>query len=155
MNKLYQWGVLMKKIISLIIVSVFVTNSVGCGTILHPERKGQVDGRIDPSIAVLDGIGLLFFLIPGVIAFAVDFSNGTIYLPGTEGSLDMEDGIREVHFEGELDMQRLKTILERETGQEIEIYSPATIAIKADSLKEAKTRMLVSNKALNLVLAAK
>lgn len=52
-----------------------------CGTILYPERKGQVSGQIDPAIAVMDGIGLLFFLVPGVIAFAVDFSNGTIYLP--------------------------------------------------------------------------
>lgn len=52
-----------------------------CGTILYPERKGQVNGQIDPAIAVMDGIGLLFFLVPGVIAFAVDFSNGTIYLP--------------------------------------------------------------------------
>lgn len=54
-----------------------------CGTILHPERKGQIDGRIDAGIAILDGLGLLLFIIPGVIAYAVDFSNGTIYLPGT------------------------------------------------------------------------
>ncbi|HRX75648.1 MAG TPA: hypothetical protein P5341_16175, partial [Hyphomonas sp.] len=31
---------------------------------------------------ILDGIGLLLFLIPGLIAFAVGFSNDTIYLPG-------------------------------------------------------------------------
>ncbi len=54
----------------------------GCGYLLHPERRGQPNtGRIDPSIVLLDGLGCLFFLIPGVIAFAVDFSSGTIYLP--------------------------------------------------------------------------
>lgn len=53
----------------------------GCGTILHPERKGQPAGPIDWKVAALDGLGLLFFFIPGVIAFAVDFNNGTIYLP--------------------------------------------------------------------------
>ena len=53
----------------------------GCGTILHPERKGQPAGSIDWKVAALDGLGLLFFFIPGVIAFAVDFNNGTIYLP--------------------------------------------------------------------------
>lgn len=72
-----------------------------CGTILHPERKGQVDGRIDPSIAILNGIGLLLFLVPGVIAFAVDFSNGTIYLPGTQTS-DASDDYSEYAFAGAL-----------------------------------------------------
>lgn len=55
--------------------------TVGCGTILYPERKGQSAGRIDWGVAALDAVGLLFFLVPGVIAFAVDFNNGTIYLP--------------------------------------------------------------------------
>lgn len=41
---------------------------------------------IDWKIAALDGLGLLFFFIPGVIAFAVDFHNGTIYLPPGEYS---------------------------------------------------------------------
>ena len=60
--------------------TVLVT-TMGCGTILHPERKGQPAGRIDWAIAALDGLGLLIFFVPGVIAFAVDFHNGTIYLP--------------------------------------------------------------------------
>lgn len=64
------------------VIAALAWQSLGCGTILHPERKGQRGGRIDAGVAVLDGIGLLFFIIPGVIAFAVDFSNGTIYLPG-------------------------------------------------------------------------
>lgn len=53
----------------------------GCGTIFHPERKGQLAGPLDWEIVALDAIGLLFFFIPGVIAFAVDFNNGSIYLP--------------------------------------------------------------------------
>ncbi len=63
-------------------LAVLATAAVsGCGTILHPERRGQNAGPIDWKIAALDGLGLLFFFIPGVIAFAVDFNNGTIYLP--------------------------------------------------------------------------
>lgn len=62
--------------------AILATALSGCGTLLYPERKGQSGGRIDPAVAILDGIGLLLFLIPGLIAFAVDFSNGTIYLPG-------------------------------------------------------------------------
>ena len=61
----------------------------GCGTLLYPERKGQGSGgRLDPSIVILDGIGLLLFLIPGIIAFAVDFGNDTIYLPSRRADAD-------------------------------------------------------------------
>ena len=58
--------------------------SAGCGTIMHPERKGQTAGPLDWKIVGLDALGLLLFFVPGVIAFAVDFSNGTIYLPPSE-----------------------------------------------------------------------
>lgn len=54
---------------------------IGCGTILHPERRGQQAGPLDWEVVALDAVGLIFFFIPGVIAFAVDFNNGTIYLP--------------------------------------------------------------------------
>ena len=52
-----------------------------CGTVLYPERRGQPAGRLDVGVVALDGIGLLLFLVPGVIAFAVDFATGAIYLP--------------------------------------------------------------------------
>ncbi len=55
---------------------------LGCGTLLYPERRGQRSGRIDPAVAIMDGLGCLLFLIPGVVAFAVDFGTGAIYLPG-------------------------------------------------------------------------
>lgn len=53
----------------------------GCGTVLHPERRGQPGGPLDWKIVALDAVGLLFFFVPGVIAFAVDFATGAIYLP--------------------------------------------------------------------------
>ncbi len=53
----------------------------GCGTLLYPERRGQKGGRIDWKVVAMDGAGLLLFFIPGVIAFAVDIIEGTIYLP--------------------------------------------------------------------------
>lgn len=67
---------------SLVISVLLALTLTGCGTIMYPERKGQTGGRIDPGVAILDGVGLLVFLVPGIVAFAVDFSNGTIYLPG-------------------------------------------------------------------------
>ncbi len=77
-----------------------------CGTIMYPERKGQIDGKIDPTVAILNGIGLLLFLVPGVIAFAVDFSNGTIYLPGTGRRAETGD-VKEVKYAGDLTRARL------------------------------------------------
>ena len=59
--------------------------TVGCGTLLHSERCGRLHrGRIDWAVVALDGLGLILFFIPGVIAFVVDFSTGAIYLPETE-----------------------------------------------------------------------
>lgn len=54
----------------------------GCGTILYPERRGQMGGRVDAGVAVMDGLWCLVFIIPGVVAFIVDFGNGAIYDSG-------------------------------------------------------------------------
>jgi hypothetical protein len=66
----------------ILIVAILMVQLTGCGTILYPERKGQKSGTIDSGVVVLDAIGLLVFVIPGIIAFIVDANNGTIYLPG-------------------------------------------------------------------------
>lgn len=66
---------------ALVLAVLFQTS---CGTVFYPERRGQPSGKIDPAVAILNGIGLLLFIIPGLIAFAVDFSTGAIYLPPEE-----------------------------------------------------------------------
>jgi hypothetical protein len=83
----------MKKIISTSLALAILLNVTACGTFLYPERKQQSNpGRIDPSIVILDGLGLLFFIIPGAVAFAVDFGNKTIYIPEDESSsLELKD----------------------------------------------------------------
>lgn len=54
----------------------------GCGTLMYPERRGQGrTGGIDWTVAGMDAIGLVFFFVPGVIAFAVDYYNGTLFFP--------------------------------------------------------------------------
>jgi hypothetical protein len=77
------------------ICAVLMAQLMGCGTILYPEREGQKSGQIDAGVAILDGMGVLFFIVPGVIAFAVDFYNGTIYLPGTSEGRSTEQNIQE------------------------------------------------------------
>lgn len=70
------------------------TTVTGCGTLLHPERRGQRTGDLDWKIVALDGLGLMLFFVPGVIAFAVDFATGAIFLPADEVIGDARDSQR-------------------------------------------------------------
>ena len=63
-------------------VGVLALQSAACGLLIYPERKGQKSGQIDPGVAILDAAGLIVFLVPGLVAFGVDFVGGCIYLPG-------------------------------------------------------------------------
>ena len=53
----------------------------GCGSLMFAERNGQDPGRLDPNIVLLDGLGLILFIVPGLVAYGVDFATGAIYLP--------------------------------------------------------------------------
>jgi hypothetical protein len=75
LSRLAGWG----------LQSGIACSAIGCGTLFHSERCGRPHGgRIDWKVAALDGLGLILFFIPGVIAFVVDFSTGAIYLPEPE-----------------------------------------------------------------------
>lgn len=121
------------------ICGVLVLQFSGCGTILYPERKGQRAGRIDAGVALLDGIGLLFFLIPGVIAFAVDFNNGTIYLPGTSaGALDLND-IKHVKFgEKPRSLASVEKIIGEQTGYVIQLNHPDVQMTRLESTNDLR-----------------
>ena len=108
-----------------LICAVLILQLAGCGTIMYPERKGQKSGKIDAGVAILDGIGLLFFLIPGIIAFAVDFNNGTIYLPGTaKNSLD-PNNIKQVKFDPKQSSPAsIERIIKEQTGQAVRWNQP-------------------------------
>lgn len=112
------------------VVTAMATTLVGataCGVIIYPERKGQVSGRIDPAIAVLDGVGLLFFIVPGVIAFAVDFATGAIYLPGTASNttFDMDDAELVRLKAGELDADTIQRLIHKRTGEPVSLTDPS------------------------------
>lgn len=73
---------------------------------------------------ILDGIGLLFFLVPGVIAFAVDFSNGTIYLPGGVASVD-SDKVNAIQISGEVTNEKIEQAIFEQTGEEVRLDDEA------------------------------
>lgn len=113
-----------RRFIALAIAQANLLGITGCGTVLHPERKGQTAGSLDWGIVALDAVGLLFFFIPGVIAFAVDFNNGTIYLPpgqsGQKTAENKETPLVSVRVPDEpLTVNRLAEVVSQHTEREI------------------------------------
>ena len=64
-------------------LSLSIMATSGCATILYPERRGNTRGRIDPGPLILDILWFIPGIIPGVIALAVDFASGAIYVSET------------------------------------------------------------------------
>ncbi|MBE0489532.1 MAG: hypothetical protein IBX53_10670 [Halomonas sp.] len=116
-----------------LVLGVSITALVGCGTVFHPERKGQLSGRIDPVVAIANGVGLLFFIVPGVIAYAVDFSNGTIYLPSGHTSA----GVDAMRLEEDMDVASLERLLSEKSGKLVSLDSELLRVEEVESLDEA------------------
>jgi hypothetical protein len=72
----------MKTIASLFLALFLALPFTSCGTLFFSQRqKAEHSDRLDPNILILDGIGLIFWILPGVIAYGIDFATGAIYLP--------------------------------------------------------------------------
>ena len=130
----------MKKIIYSALVTTMLVNTTACGVILYPERKGQRSGRIDVGVAALDAIGLLFFLVPGVIAFAVDFATGTIYLPGGRRA-DIENldknQMQAMHVGKEnLTEENIERLIYAQTGEHVNVKNTQAFEIAADGSRK-------------------
>lgn len=77
-------------LVALVVLSLMAPS---CGTLFYPERRGQDDGRLDVAIVLLDGIGLFFWIIPGIVAYAVDIATGASHEPSIGTQLeDAVDG---------------------------------------------------------------
>lgn len=119
-----------------------ILQTTACGTILHPERKGQTGGQIDPAIAILNGIGLLFYVIPGAIAFAVDFYNGTIYLPNGGITQLTPEELERISPNGEVDNKQLELLVEEKVNMDLDLQASNVQVRKLDS--EAQLQALLA-----------
>jgi len=123
------------------ICGVLTLQLMGCGTLMYPERRGQRGGRLDVGVTILDAVGLLFFIIPGVIAFCVDFGNGTIYLPEhgvtvVRTSFNMKD-FRAVKFDPKhTTLAMLEGIIKDQTGRTVKLDQDNVKVAKLNSLHE-------------------
>lgn len=134
---------LANKTIVLGLSALMAFNLTACGTVFYPERKGSKSGSIDPVVAIADAVGLLFFFIPGVIAFAVDFTNGTIYLPhGKQVSLTPEE-LKFVSPKGKIDKQALSVLVSKKVAMAVNI-KPADLQVKSVSSRDALLSYLSS-----------
>ncbi|WP_349571276.1 polyribonucleotide nucleotidyltransferase [Azotobacter salinestris] len=106
------------RILGGLLAVALTTQLSACGSLFFPDRRGQIDGQVDFLVVGLDAIGLLFYVIPGVIAFAVDFTTGAIYLPPGERYSVAPESLRDtLDADGRVDPARLRTLIERETGR--------------------------------------
>jgi hypothetical protein len=122
----------------------------GCGTILYPERRYQPHGEVDLKVVALDTLGLLLFFLPGVIAFAVDFTTGAIYLPpnppvAIDGPPAKDQHLVTVQVpQKELSQQRLEQVASHHAGRDVRLvagkYDTAPLA-KIDDFWSTRERL--------------
>jgi hypothetical protein len=121
------------RLISGAVAAALVTQLTACGTLFWPDRRGQIEGRIDPVVAALDAIGILFYVIPGLIAFGVDFATGAIYLnDGKTAQVSPEKLQPAVGRDGKVDNLKLQAILETELGRSLPLDDPRLIQHKGN-----------------------
>ena len=101
---------------------------------VQPADLWQESGRWEQY-----GPELLFFIVPGVIAYAVDFSNGTIYLPSaSSASVDVH------HLNDAMDMASLEKLLSEKAGQPVSLENELLVIEEMDSLDEALAMVRMS-----------
>lgn len=116
------------RVIGGVLALTLTAQLTACGTLFYPDRRGQIEGKIDPAVAGMDAIGILFFVIPGLIAFAIDFATGAIYLPGGQQASLAPEQLREaVGADGQIDTRKLKAMLARELGRDLPLDDPRLI----------------------------
>ncbi len=129
-----------KRVFNLIITVLLVFQLTGCGTLLYPDRRGQVTGHLDAGIVILDAVGLLFFIIPGVIAFAVDFSNGCIYLPARPGIVQHSTELKQIKFDPKhTSLAQIEKMIKDQTGYTVHL---AQGDIRISRLKSKEDMMM-------------
>ena len=115
---------IIKPLVATTFSALLIFELAGCGTIIYPERRGQTGGKIDPAVVIMDGIGLLFWVIPGLVAFAVDFATGAIYTSSGRYSVAPEALKPAIDENGRIDTVQLQEIIKQQTGQNIPFNHP-------------------------------
>lgn len=136
-----------------IAAALLITQVTACGTLLYPERRGQTNGQIDVGVAALDAIGLLFFFVPGVVAFGVDFITGAIYLPGGGMASLTEDELNSIkNGPDSIDVETFKSVMAQRNDIKLpnDVYSDQLNVVAMSSVQSLKTAISMPNERLAL-----
>jgi hypothetical protein len=107
------------RLIGGVLVATLLTQVTACGSIFYPDRRGQI---------------VLFYIIPGLIAFAIDFTTGAIYFePGKTAQVAPEKLRQAIGADGTVDNHKLQTILESELGRSFPLDDPRLIQHKGSA----------------------
>lgn len=115
------------RILAALLASSLLAQLAGCGTLFYPERRGQLNGQIDPAVAALNAVGILFYVVPGLIAFAIDFATGAIYLPEGRYSVAPERLRDAIGADGRIDRAQLHAILQEQLARDLPLDDPRLI----------------------------
>lgn len=115
------------RILAALLASSLLAQLAGCGTLFYPERRGQLNGQIDPAVAALNAVGILFYVVPGLIAFAIDFATGAIYLPEGRYSVAPERLRDAIGADGRIDRAQLRAILQEQLARDLPLDDPRLI----------------------------
>ena len=110
----------------------------GCGTILYPDRSYQEErGNLDPAIVIMDGIGLFFFIIPGLVAFAVDLTTGALFFPADHDHGDRERTIFDrQETSAQPTRQEIERVVALKTGKRIDLINNNVRVMELQSLDQ-------------------
>jgi hypothetical protein len=116
------------RVVGGVLIATLLTQITACGTLFWPDRRGQIEGKIDPLVAGLDAIGILFYVIPGLIAFGVDFATGAIYQEGGKTAQVAPEKLQQaIGANGKVDRHKLQAILQIELGRNLPLDDPRLI----------------------------
>lgn len=136
------------KVVALTLAAVIALMPTACGTLLYPERRGQPRGTIDPGVLLLDAVGLIFFVVPGLVAFAVDFATGAIYFPPpgyvppqaygpmTQNQIRREDLVKVQVPKDELTQAKIEQVVSQQTGKPVVLQAGGYRAAEMSDLDE-------------------
>jgi hypothetical protein len=138
MDDVARYTVLSRRRFQGLIVGWLAAASAGCGTLMYPERRGQSrTGKIDWTVAGMDAIGLVLFLVPGVIAFAIDYHNGSLFLPEGSASTGGKRTLRTVKLTSlHPSREEIAAVLSSETGKPLALDEGSYVTRKMESLDE-------------------
>lgn len=108
----------LRRALAVLCACTLLLQLTACGTLLYPERHGLRGGRVDPAVLLFDGALLLLFIVPGVIAYGIDFHTGAVYLPpgGRVSVIDVDPR--------ELDAARVDALVREHTGRDAGLADP-------------------------------